>query len=167
MRIQKIPGDAVRVRRYKCKTARFICAGGVEPRPYAGLEDFARSPMVHLFLRMPAAQSLSRLRRQLPLHKGALRRRASFVRSKRVTAQKQGRFPSSVTFGDSYPYPLCPFGTFPPDRGNLPHMGKALEGTFQTVTLYSRLLMLAVISRIVSFTGLRRSSSAASIFFSE
>ena len=46
-------------------------AGGVEPRPYADLVDSTRSPMVHTILLLPAAQSLSRLRRQLPLHKGA------------------------------------------------------------------------------------------------
>ena len=52
-----------------------ICNGvppaGVEPLPYAGLEDSTGLPMVHLLLRVPAAQSFSRLRRQLPLHKGA------------------------------------------------------------------------------------------------
>ena len=58
-------------------------AGGVEPRPYADLVDSTRSPMVHTILLLPAAQSLSRLRRQ-------------------------------------HPYPLCPFGAFPPDRGNRP-----------------------------------------------
>ena len=28
--------------------------------------------------------------------------------------------PSSAPFGGTCPYPLCPFGTFPPDRGNRP-----------------------------------------------
>ena len=32
--------------------------------------------------------------------------------------------PSSVRSVDSYPYPLCPFGAFPPDRGNRPPEGK-------------------------------------------
>ena len=31
---------------------------------------------------------------------------------------------SSVRFADSYLYPLCPFGTFPPDRGDRPHKRK-------------------------------------------
>ena len=32
----------------------------------------------------------------------------------------------SVTFGDSIPTPFCPFGTFPPDRGNRPLKGEPL-----------------------------------------
>ena len=40
------------------------------------------------------------------------------------SAQNVLRSSSSVRFADSYPYPLCPFGTFPPDRGNRPLKGK-------------------------------------------
>ena len=54
-------------------SATLYRAGGVEPLPYADFADSTRSPMVRTILLLRAAQSLSRLRRQLPLHKGALR----------------------------------------------------------------------------------------------
>ena len=65
--------------------------GGVEPLPYAGLVDSARSPKGRANLQVPTAQSFSRLRRQ-------------------------------------HPYPLCPFGAFPPDRGNRPFTHGSLYG---------------------------------------
>ena len=36
------------------------------------------------------------------------------------------RFPatSQSAFGCQHPYPFCPFGTFPPDRGNRPLEGE-------------------------------------------
>ena len=61
-------------------SATLYRAGGVEPRPYAGLVDSTRSPKAYAGLLLPTAQSFSRLRRQLPLHKGALRGRNLMVR---------------------------------------------------------------------------------------
>ena len=87
------------VRPYGCRPFRIgtpifatlYRAGGVEPLPYAGLVDSARSPKGRANLQVPTAQSFSRLRRQ-------------------------------------HPYPLCPFGTFPPDRGNRPFAQGSLYG---------------------------------------
>ena len=47
-------------------------------------------------------------------------RSAPALRRNVAASQKPRPFPSSVGFADSYPYPLCPFGAFPPDRGNRP-----------------------------------------------
>ena len=49
---------------------------------------------------------------------------APALRRNVAASQKPRPFPSSVGFADSYPYPLCPFGAFPPDRGNRPPKGK-------------------------------------------
>ena len=71
--------------------------------------------------------------RQLPLHKGAL------VRAQVESLPFQGRWLGeavterssqicsnlSVSAAPSqHPYPFCPFGTFPPDRGNRPLEGE-------------------------------------------
>ena len=71
--------------------------------------------------------------RQLPLHKGAL------VRAQVESLPFQGRWlgeaeterssqicsnPSVSAAPSQHPYPFCPFGTFPPDRGNRPLEGE-------------------------------------------
>ena len=43
--------------------------------------------------------------------------------------QLQSRYNLSVSAAPSqHPYPFCPFGTFPPDRGNRPLEGEPGEG---------------------------------------
>ena len=37
---------------------------------------------------------------------------------------------SQSAFGCQHPYPFCPFGTFPPDRGNRPLEGEPLGGRY-------------------------------------
>ena len=65
------PTDILRCCRSSCGFVGASDAGGAEPLPYAGLVDSARSPKGRANLQVPTAQSFSRLRRQLSLHKGA------------------------------------------------------------------------------------------------
>ena len=76
---------------------------------------------------------ISRLRRQLPLigealgyaHKG-LPFQGRWLGEAETERSQQICDNLSVTFGDSIPTPFCPFGTFPPDRGNRPLKGEPL-----------------------------------------
>ena len=62
--------------------------------------------------------------------------------------------PSSAPFGGTCPYPLCPLGTFPPDRGNRPRgEGKgclrsaAASGIRQPVSTSSLFTLTSYLSR--------------------
>ena len=63
-----------------------------------------------------------------------------------ATAQNVQPSSSSVGFADSYPYPLCPFGTFPPDRGNRPLKGKpwaCVHGSRYSFRAFSQVALAA------------------------
>ena len=64
-----------------------------------------------------------------------MRGRVLVFELRRVSETKRGSISKRTTLllirlapRATCPYPLCPCGTFPPDRGNLPLTGKALAG---------------------------------------
>ena len=86
-------------------------------------EHLRPGDMVHL---------ISRLRRQLPLIGEAIGVRRSQASPSRGGGSAEPRrrgcckfdTTSQSAFGCQHPYPFCPFGTFPPDRGNRPLQGE-------------------------------------------
>ena len=89
-----------------------------------------------------AVHLISRLRRQLPLIGEALGCAPpkpplpGEVARRKPRRRGRCRFDtiSQSAFGCQHPYPFCPFGTFPPDRGNRPLGGEPFSAAFSSAS---------------------------------
>ena len=116
----------MRGRRSLCNYDGASCTGGVEPRPY-GISGrfyevadsaFRFAGACCTILQSPSATA--------PFTQGSLTG-AQFVGAVQTRGSSKIRaLPLISRFRRQLSLPLCPFGTFPPDRGNRPR-GKALD----------------------------------------
>ena len=113
--------------------AAVLYVGAPKPSPMRGRwhGEAVTDEVGQLHLR-GAVHLISRLRRQLPLIGEAFGMHKTKASPPRgggsAKPRRRGRCKFDTTsqsaFGCQHPYPFCPFGTFPPDRGNRPLQGE-------------------------------------------